>query len=165
MEMFDTNDSGLKVDVNGVVIPRPRVQRRVANDRVTVANIQSWKPGITGFIQYYRTGVRNTVRGIVVAQYDHNTNSYRIGWAMCDPNDNNDIRRGLAIAFGRLNVNKWVSGNAGFDISYYAYIPASLHPLVFNRLINMHNQSVHPSERVDSRTSDANPDNHVVASN
>jgi hypothetical protein len=145
----------VKFDSDGSPIASPRAIRHVAeSDRVTLENLQHWRPGVTGFIQYWRTGVRNTIRGVVVVQYDHNTNTYRMGWAMRNLNDKYDHRRGLATAFSRLNVNAWFSANDGIHPSYMAYIPERMHDLAFNRLLNMHNNSIRPSDRVVSASPD-----------
>ena len=141
----------LVADDDGNWIPRPRAVRYVNEcDRVTMNNLQSWRNGVTGFIQYHRKNGR--VRGVTVVQYDHNSRSYRIGWSMCSPNeDRNNMDRGRAIAFNRLNVNGWVSANDienGLGASYAAYIPHTMQDAILVRLQNMHKNSTSPANRV-----------------
>lgn len=146
---FVAPNDHVKYDENANPIASPRALRHVnESDRVTLENLQHWRPGVTGFIQYYRTGVRNTIRGIVVVQYDHNNNTYRMGWAMRNLNDKYDHQRGLATAFARLNVNAWFPAEDGIHETYMTYIPGSLHDLAFTRLLNMHQHSTRPSDRI-----------------
>jgi len=70
--------------------------------------------GVTDIIEYARRGDNGRKRGMVVAQYDHTSRQYRIGWSGCAESKGDVFDLGVArsIAVGRCLARSYVNANA-----------------------------------------------------
>lgn len=98
---------------------------------------------ITKFHQYHR-GAGNSRRGVIAAEYNHTTRSFKIAHSLCSLTDNLDPQVGVMIAKGRLHDMEWTPINQLDNSFVVAKIPWSMEDTldaVRNRLIGIHYKS------------------------
>jgi hypothetical protein len=118
-----------------------------------VAEVLKPSPTITGFLQYHMRGGRK--RGVICAQYNHETKMFRVGWSLCamSRGDSFDVVHGREMALGRMtrrqgwNSFTWDSVDELFNV-----IPDSMHKDVGEVILRIN--KIHDSSKPRMRPED-----------